>query len=214
MTRSLAQSLVARGVKVGALLLALRIRYEGVVRSDMEAARAIFEALLQRGIHPNQYHYSALMEGYTYCADMVAATKILAMAERGGIQPNVVMYTILICGYARQGDPQASLRTFQQMVTSGIRPDVPSIDAVANAFFTVGAFGIARHVLTSLWSHIAPFPDDLRGASLHEMAHRFRSLHEPQPTIAHLTKCESIELHSRLKIILDSWRKVAKKYGF
>ncbi|TFK76996.1 hypothetical protein BDN72DRAFT_754734 [Pluteus cervinus] len=210
LTRSINQSLHARGIKVDGAFLSLRMQYEGVIRSDMETAQALFDTLLRRGIHPNEYHYSALMEGYAQSRDMQAATNVMKAAESFGIRPSVVLYTILIVGFARQGDPDSSLRTFQQMIAAGVQPDVPSIDAVASAFFAVGAFAIARRILITLWPYIAPFPDELRGAPLLALVQQFRPLHPLNKPTPILSKQERIMLHLRLQTLASSWEKVLK----
>lgn len=175
--KSLLQSLSARRITSDMVTIALRIQHDGLVKSDAESAREVFNVLLTRGIHPNEYHFSALMEGLARSGDIQGAVDVMKSAKQIGVAPNVVMFTILIVGHGRQGNPDLALRVFEEMVSAGIKPDVPAIDAVCGAFFAVGAYAMAKRVLISLWPHIQPFPRELRGASLKDLACNFRLLY-------------------------------------
>ncbi|KAJ7181772.1 hypothetical protein C8R43DRAFT_280771 [Mycena crocata] len=178
--RAIEQSLAVRGVKSDQATIALRIRQDAVVKGDMNSATDIFQTLLSRGMHPNAYHYSALMEGFAKAGDFESAVEVMRAATRASIEPSVVMFTILIVGYARRREPEMALRIFRRMVAAGIKPDVPAIDAVASAFFFVGAYGMCWRVLTSLWQHISPLPPGIDQTSLKSGVLYFRSLHRGQ----------------------------------
>ncbi|KAF8642338.1 hypothetical protein AX16_009607 [Volvariella volvacea WC 439] len=210
----LLRSLTSRGVQPDGAMLALRMRHEAVTRADVDAAKAVFDTLLSRGIHPNRYHYSALMEGYTRAGNLRAAVDVMKAAESAGIQLNVVMFTILITGYAHKGNPDAALRTFQEMVRGGIYPDVPAIDAVASAFFAVGAYGMARRVLITLWTYIQPFPKELRGAPLKELARVFRELHPSNHPTSSLSKERRRNLRWHLRDLTTLWKKASRRSSF
>ncbi|KAJ7293687.1 hypothetical protein C8J57DRAFT_1704373 [Mycena rebaudengoi] len=148
----LAKSLVDRGIKSDKATMALRIRHEAVIKGDMDTATEIFQTMVARGMHPNQYHFTG---------DFESAVDVMRSAARSSAQPNVLMFTILIVGYARRADPDMALRIFRRMVAAGIKPDVPAIDAVASAFFIAGSYTMCWRVLTSLWSNISPTPPTL-----------------------------------------------------
>ncbi|KAJ7786432.1 hypothetical protein B0H16DRAFT_1490452 [Mycena metata] len=169
--RPVQMTLAARGVKSDRATIALRIRHDAVIRNDMDSATEVFQAMVARGLHPNQYHYSALMEGFVKAGDFESA-------RAASYEPDVVMFTILIVGYAKHKNPEMALRIFRQMVAAGIQPDVPAIDAVSSAFFFVGAYDMCWRVLTSLWKHISPLPPDIDKTSLKSAAVYFRSLHQ------------------------------------
>ncbi|KAJ7631101.1 hypothetical protein FB45DRAFT_793935 [Roridomyces roridus] len=175
--RPLRSALRSKGIKSDKASFALRIRHDAVIRKDMESATQVFQTMLGRGLHPDKYHYSALMEGYANTGDLESAIEVMNSAARNSSQPSVVMFTILIVGYARRNEPDMALQVFRQMVAAGIKPDVPAIDAVTSAFFARGAYTMCWRVLTSLWQHISPLPDDIDKASLHSAAVYFRSLH-------------------------------------
>ncbi|KAJ7225416.1 hypothetical protein GGX14DRAFT_638583 [Mycena pura] len=175
--RPIEQSFVARGIKSDRATIALRIRHDAVIKGDMDSATAVFQQMLARGMYPNQYHYSALMEGFAKAGDFESAVEMMRAAERASFKPDVLMYTILIVGYARRKDPDMALRVFRQMIAAGIQPDVPAIDAVTSAFFFVGAYEMCWRVLTTLWPYISPLPDDINKTSLKSAVVYFRSLH-------------------------------------
>lgn len=206
LARPILASLANRDVRSDGPALALRIRHDAVIQSDMDSARNVFSDLLARGIHPNEYHFSALMEGYARSGDLEAAVEVLDSAKQSGIKPNVVMFTILIVGHARRGNPRLSLQVFKDMVASEIPPDVPSIDAVASAFYAVGAGSMARRVLITLWPYIQSFPESLRDLPLKELASHFRSLHSnPSNTRSTVSKEQRLQIYRELIDVTKIW---------
>jgi pentatricopeptide repeat protein len=206
LARPILASLANRDVRSDGPALALRIRHDAVIQSDMDSARNVFSDLLARGIHPNEYHFSALMEGYARSGDLEAAVDVLDSAKQSGIKPNVVMFTILIVGHARQGNPRLSLQVFKDMIASEIPPDVPSIDAVASAFYAVGAGSMARRVLIALWPYIQSFPESLRDLPLKELASHFRSLHSNPPnTRSTVPKEQRLQIYRELIDVTKIW---------
>ncbi|KAG6842570.1 hypothetical protein C0991_000096 [Blastosporella zonata] len=180
LARPMVESLQSRHILSDSPMLSLRIRHDGLIKSDLDAAKEIFDAMLDRGIHPNEYHFSALMESFSRSGDVEGAFDVMNSAKRAGVKPNVVMFTIIIVGYAHKGNPDKAIQVFEDMVSSGIAPDVPSIDAVASAFFMIGAYEMAKTVLRTLWTYIQPFPAEFENASLKRLAQGFRWLHKEQ----------------------------------
>ncbi|KAH9982421.1 hypothetical protein BGW80DRAFT_1453313 [Lactifluus volemus] len=133
-TQPTIQTLNRHGILADRWMFALRIRHEAVTRGDMTTATNIFQMMLDRGLHPNEYHYAALMEGYAARGELVAAEAVMNTAEKGGVRPNCVMHTILIVGHARQKNPEQAMRVLRHMIAKGIRPDVPVVDAITSVF--------------------------------------------------------------------------------
>ena len=206
--QSIVQSLSSRRIMSDMVTVGLRIRHDALLKSDTESARNIFNLLLSRGMYPNEYHFSALMEGFAQSGDMEAAVNVMRSARQVGVTPNVVMFTILIVGHGRQGNPDIAMRVFEEMVSSGIKPDVPAIDAVSGAFFAVGAYAMAKKVLISLWPHIQPFPKELRGTSLKTLACKFRLLHKLGDDWKASAKQERILLLWKLKRLRTAWARL------
>jgi pentatricopeptide repeat protein len=197
--RTAIQSFVDRGVFADHGMFALRIRYEAVIKGDLEAAKNIFQMMLDRGLYPNEYHYAALMEGYAATGELSTAEDVMNVAERGGIRPNCVMHTILIVGYARKKNPERAMRILRYMVATGVRPDVPAIDAITSVFFAVGAYRLARQTLLSLWPSAAPLPHDFERASLKMLMFHLRNLYDGQVSSTTLSPLERRELIGKLK---------------
>jgi pentatricopeptide repeat protein len=204
-TRPTIQSLADRGVLADHRTFALRIRYEAVIKGDLKAAKNIFQIMLDRGLHPNEYHYAALMEGYAATGELAAAEAVMKGAERGGIRPNCVMHTILIVGYARQKRPGRAMRVLRHMVATGVRPDVPAVDAITGVFYAVGAYRIARQTLLSLWPSVAPLPHGFERASLKMLVFHLRNVHDGQISSKKLSHRERRELIGRLKELWRTW---------
>ncbi len=193
------QSLADRGVLADRRMFALRIRHEAVTKGDMTSAKGIFQMMLDRGLHPNEYHYAALMEGHAAAGEMEAAEAVMNAAERGGVRPNCVLHTILIVGYARQKNPAGAMRVLRHMVAAGVRPDVPAIDAITSVFFASGAYRLARQTLLSLWPSVAPLPRDLDRASLKVLVFHLRNLHKGRVISKKLSEHERQVLVGKLE---------------
>ncbi|KAI0830639.1 hypothetical protein BC628DRAFT_1312888 [Trametes gibbosa] len=210
--RPIVRSLVDRGVRSDRVTFALRIKYDAVVRRNLDQAIASFQKMVECGMRPNEYHYGALMEGYTAAGDLKGAADLMREAASAGVQVDVKMHTILIAGYARLAQPVQALAAFRSMVAVGIRPDVPAIDALVSAFFRARWVGAARRVLLKLWPQIAPISDELRQAPLRQLAVAFRALHGSKKVAPErLSSQEQRMLRWRLRDITSDW-KVALGY--
>jgi len=198
------QSLHRHGVLADHRIFALRIRHEAVIQGDMKAAKNVFQLMLDRGLHPNECHYAALMEGYAATGELAAAEAVMKAAERGGTRPNCVMHTILIVGYARQKNPDRAMRVLRRMVATGVKPDVPAIDAMTSAFFAVGAYRLARKILLSLWPSVAPLPHDFERVSLKMLVLHLRNLYHGQIS-SNLSNRERRKLIGKLEELSRAW---------
>jgi pentatricopeptide repeat protein len=199
------QSLHARGVLADHRMFALRIRYEAMIQGDMKAAKNVFQLMLDRGLHPNEYHYAALMEGYAATGELAAAEAVMKAAERGGTRPNCVMHTILIVAYARRKNPHGAMRVLRHMVATGVRPDVPTIDAITSVFFAIRAYRRARQMLLSLWPSVAPLPSDFEAVSLKMLVSHLRNLYNGKTSSKVLSDCERRELIDKLEEMCRIW---------
>lgn len=212
--RPIVQSLSSRHIMSHRVTIALRLRHEAVSKSDLHTARAVFEQMLARGMHPTKHHYASLMEGYARSGDIRGAEGMMDSAMQVGIRPNVVMFTILIVGHARRGNPDGAMRTFEGMVAAGIRPDTAVVDAIASAYFAVGAYKIAKRVLLALWPHVQPLAASRResGASLKRLTHIFRSYSPSRNARVHLirslSKYEQTLLRWKIAKVLRAWNRV------
>ncbi|KAL0579108.1 hypothetical protein V5O48_002891 [Marasmius crinis-equi] len=209
------ENLAQRNVKSDGVVLGLRMIQEAGNKVDLEGAREVFRTLLAQGHQPTEYHFGALMEGYTRAGDLQGALDVMQSAVDIGVKPNVVMFTIVISGYARQGNPDQAVRTFQKMTAEGIRPDVASIDALSSAFFAVGAYVMARRTLIALWHNIEPFPEDLRRVSLKQLAKAFRAIQPQSRRKAHhsLSKFERVLIDRQIVRLLEAWQEFIVEQG-
>ncbi|KAI6005276.1 hypothetical protein F5J12DRAFT_906000 [Pisolithus orientalis] len=150
--RPIVISLSRRRVRGDRATIAMRLRHESMLDPSLDTARDVLRHMVDQGMHPNQYHYAALMDGYAKGGNIRVAEQIMRAAKDAGFKPEVVMYTVLIAGYGRQGKPELAMGAFRRMISAGIAPDVPAIDALAHAYFAVGAYKVARRVLLQLWT--------------------------------------------------------------
>ncbi|KAI0361263.1 hypothetical protein OH77DRAFT_1417501 [Trametes cingulata] len=205
--RPIIQSLEARGVRSDRVAYAIRIKHDGVVKRDLGMALASFRKMVDSGMAPNEYHYGALMEGYTAAGDMKGATDVMREAADAGVRINAKTHTILIAGYARQAQPTQAVQAFRRMVAEGIRPDVPAIDALVSAFFRAKAYGMARRVLLQLWPQVGPISDELVEAPLRQLAVAFRALHGVnRHAPERLSSREQRMLRWKIRDILQQWK--------
>ena len=200
----LAGAVSSRGIKGDHAYYALRIRFEAVVRMDMEAARATFKEMLKHGLKPNKHHFFALMEGYVLGGDVKAAQNIMDTAIRGGVKPTTPMYTILMYGAARQGARNLATQLFQEMLAAKIRPDVGVVDVLACAHFAVGDTARARGVLIRMWPYVSSgrkqCPQELCHAPLFKLARAFRRLDRMSKETIRLVRVPPRVLRTRRKL--------------
>ncbi|KAI0673461.1 hypothetical protein C8Q78DRAFT_967835 [Trametes maxima] len=205
--RPIMRSLAARGVRSDRVAFAMRIKHDGVVKRDLEQALTSFRAMVDAGIRPNEFHYGALMEGYTTAGDMAGAADLMREAADAGVRVDVKTHTILIAGHARLAEPTHAVQAFRRMVAAGLRPDVPAIDALVSAFFRAKAYRMAKRVLLQLWPQVGPIPEGLADARLRELAVAFRKLHGTNANVsARLSSTEQRMLRWKIRNILRRWR--------
>lgn len=173
--KPIVRTLVERQVMSDRMTFALRIRRDALVKLDMESAQRAFDIMIARGIRANEYHYSALIEGYAALGRMADARTVVERASLAGIEPTVIMYTILINGFGRLGKPALAHQTFTEMVARGVKPDIASVDAVVSAYWFVKAYMTARKLLLDLWPLVSPFPPELHGAPLRVLIQSLRA---------------------------------------
>lgn len=179
-------SLLSRSVRADRATFALRMRFDTFTRPQSDAAVSVTHVLQQmkeRGLHPNAYHYAALMEAHCASGNINQAHVVLQEADSRGVLKShasqLVLHTILITGYSRMGRPDQGLRVFQDMLNADIIPDVAAVHAIVGGFFAVKAFKLARRLLLDLWPLVAPLPSgDLRKASLKELTTKMRELRD------------------------------------
>ncbi|KAA1468148.1 hypothetical protein DENSPDRAFT_927136 [Dentipellis sp. KUC8613] len=213
LVRPILQSLSARAVQPDRAVTASAIKYNAVTKMDMRAARDVFQGMLEKGMYPEEHHYSALLEGYAIEGDFAAAEAVMDAARLAGVHPGAVMYTILICGYGRAGKADRAMRVLQEMVNAGVKPDVPAVDAIVGAYFAMGAHMFARRLLLDLWPSVAPFPEDLRGTPLKTLIETFRSLHGGERTRAKMSKKQRMRLSAKLKHVVRAWNALERTGG-
>ncbi|KAI0094982.1 hypothetical protein BDY19DRAFT_879025 [Irpex rosettiformis] len=153
-----------------------RILFDGVVTGNIELAKSHFQLMLERGIHPTKYHYSALIESYCRAGEMGEAIRTLASARKAGFADDPVMYTLIINGYARLCQPLHAARMFRKMLAYRIRPDVAAVDALARAYYAAGHPRKARSILQWYWPFFGRLSPEIHHAPLKTIAKEFRAL--------------------------------------
>lgn len=212
--RPIVLSLSRRGIRSDRATIAMRLRHESMLDPSLDTARDVLRHMVDQGMHPNQYHYVALMDGYAKGGNMRVAEQIMRAARDAGFKPEVVMYTVLITGYGRQGKPELAMRAFRRMVSAGIAPDVPAIDALAHAYFVVGAYKVARRILLQLWTEVRPFQHELQSATLKRLATAFRANRGDQASQRQpLTKHQQRLLNCKIRGFQREWKQLELQRG-
>lgn len=159
--RPVLDSLSTREVRSDRATYALRIRHDAVIKRDLDTAKETFQAMINRGLHPNKFHFAAVMEGYAVRGDVDGAMAVMDSALREGIRPNVEMYTILITACTRSKQPRRAYRIFQAMLAKEIAPDVTCVLALTQSFFVARKAGDARRILLKLWPTVVDVSEGL-----------------------------------------------------
>ncbi|KAH0838393.1 hypothetical protein J3R83DRAFT_6700 [Lanmaoa asiatica] len=207
--RSTVLALSRKGVKSDRTTFAMWLKHEGIADPTLGSAKSVFRHMVDKGMHPNRYHFTSLMDGFVRAGDMQTAERVMRSAKAAGFAPDVVMWTVLISGYGRKGEPGLAMRTFRTMVAAGIPPDVPAIDALAHAYFAVGAYSVARNVLLELWPQVKPFPSELKNAPLKQLARIFRQHGDPGAACKEsLTPRQQRSFNRKLRQALREWKQM------
>jgi pentatricopeptide repeat protein len=208
LARFLFASLESRGIRSDAAMLALRIRYDGVIKRDTEGAVDTYTDMLSRGIMPSVYHISALMEGFALRGETDMALKIMRAAKEYNVKPNLVMYTILLHGYGHQNQPKAAAELFEAMISSGIHPDVRAIYALCKTFILARRLGAAKKLLITLWPYIEPVPRKHPVTPLLELLKRFCQLDTSRPTSRrNLSRKKRALLQRQLTAVVKAYKR-------
>ncbi|KAF8560456.1 hypothetical protein OG21DRAFT_1430293 [Imleria badia] len=207
--RSTILALSRKGIKSDRATFAMWLRHEGIADPTLGTATSVFRHMIDKGMHPNRYHFTSLMDGFTRAGNMEAAEQVMRSTKAAGFEPDVVMWTVLISGYGRKGEPGLAMRAFRTMVAAGIPPDVPAIDALAHAYFAVGAYSVARKVLLELWPRVKPFPSEFKDAPLKQLARTFRRSGNAGATRREsLTLQEQRSFNRKLRQVLQEWKEI------
>ncbi|KAG9314457.1 hypothetical protein JVU11DRAFT_5254 [Chiua virens] len=207
--RSTIFALARKGVKSDRATFAMWLKHEGTTDPTLGTAKSVFRHMVDRGMHPNRHHFISLMDGFIRAGDTQAAELVMRSAEAAGFKPDVVMWTVLISGYGRKGEPALAMKTFRMMVAAGIPPDVPAIDALAHAYFAVGAYSAAKKILIELWPQVKPFPSELKNAPLKQLARAFRQPEDLRVAWKEpLSPQERRSFHQKLRQALQEWKQI------
>jgi hypothetical protein len=99
------------------------------------------------------------------------------------------------------------------MVDAGIRPDVAAVDAIASAYFAVGAYKLARRVLLVLWPLVQAPPKGMESAKLKQLARTFRARNanpDPGDHPKRLTKSERMILRWKIAKLMRNWKRISR----
>lgn len=200
-------SLSDREVRSDRATYALRIRHDAVIKRDLEMAKETFQAMINRGLHPNKYHFAAVMEGYAARGDVEGAMAVMDSALKEGIRPNVEMYTILITACTRSKRPRRAFRIFQAMLAKGVQPDVLCVLALTWSFFVARQTGKARRILLQLWPTVVGIQDGLdTTVPLKNLMQAF-ALHAKNTNRKILSRQQARMLRWKVNEIMRRWTK-------
>lgn len=205
----LLKALRHRGVRSSGYTFANRLRLEAHIKLQVSVAWEIFHFMVQRGVQPVASHYLALMQSQANVGDVSGATVTMDLAYKAGIPCSPVFYTILINGWARRRRPDDATMAFSRMLTAGVNPDGAAVDALAGAYYAVGAYGISKRVLLTLWTFVAPSPppEEVAALPLKQLVKRLRKL-RPDNTAREVgvSKVSGARLRATLRGIIAEWR--------
>jgi len=171
----LLDSLHERRIRLSPAGLALQLRFQAVVRSDMRGAENTLAEMRNQGMKIGAAHYAALVEGYVRLDEFDAADSVAQRyAQQSGA---VVLHTIIIHGYARSRQAHQAQAAFDNMLRRGIDPDWAAVDALVGAWSRSGFFEMAKRTLLRLWPLVTDIkPSMPRDSSLPALLREFRCL--------------------------------------
>ncbi|OMO72813.1 hypothetical protein CCACVL1_17580 [Corchorus capsularis] len=79
--------------------------------------------MVERGIKPDTFSYTILIDGFSKQGNVEKAVGFLKNMLKGGVLPNVVTYTAIISGFGKKGKLEEAFTLFKEVKNIGIEVD-------------------------------------------------------------------------------------------
>merc|ERR1740121_715252 len=105
-----------------------------------EPARAEYwhGKMIEKGVQPNAYSFSALINAFAKAGEVDAASSHLKKMEKARVPGDVVVYSGVLDACAKANDMDKAVAIFRQMRVAGIRPNVVAYASLARPFAHAG----------------------------------------------------------------------------
>jgi pentatricopeptide repeat domain-containing protein 1 len=115
--------------------------------------------MVEWGVQPNVYIYSALINACAKACDVKAACAWLDKAESSGSTLDGVVYGCVINACGKAGDTDGAMKAFQQMRNHGIRTHVVIYGALARPFAYKGDYEQVEKIAADMAGEGIPLND-------------------------------------------------------
>uniref|UniRef100_A0A060TGM4 ARAD1D31834p n=1 Tax=Blastobotrys adeninivorans TaxID=409370 RepID=A0A060TGM4_BLAAD len=150
----LIKDMAANGIKANTIAMTSIIG--GLIKStgDIHAARALFDTLLHRNLHPNQRTFATIIDGELTYGSRERALKYFHSMPRNGIRKPTTVYNQFINASARRGDANGALEMLEQLIEDPYTdPNRYSYYFALNVANRQNKLNIAQRIVDHLSSH-------------------------------------------------------------
>lgn len=103
-----------------------------------------------KGIEPNVFTYSALMDGLCKGGCSSQAMELLEMMISKRLRPNTITYSTLIHGLCKEGKLREALEILDRMKLQGLKPDAGLYGKIISGFCDICKFQEAANFLDEM----------------------------------------------------------------
>nr|POF06336.1 pentatricopeptide repeat-containing protein [Quercus suber] len=121
-----------------------------ITSNDLDEAIGLLEEMIGKGIDPNVFTYSALMDGFCKGGHSSQAMELLEMMISKRQRPNMITYSTLIHGLCKEGKLREALEILDRMKLQGLKPDAGLYMKIINGFCDVFKFQEAANFLDEM----------------------------------------------------------------
>lgn len=126
---------------------------------DLVRAERWHGKMVEWGVSPNVYIYSALINACAKASDVVAACAWLQKAEDSGTTLDAVVYGCVINACGKADDAERAKTVFQQMKSQGIQTHVVIYGALARPFAYKGDYMEVERIAEEMVAEGIPLND-------------------------------------------------------
>ncbi|KAL0380011.1 UNVERIFIED_CONTAM: hypothetical protein Sangu_0065400 [Sesamum angustifolium] len=110
----------------------------------------LLKDMKSKGIEPNVYTYSSLIDGFCKNGHSLQAMELLERMIRKRLVPNSIAYSSLIYGFCKEGKLHEAIQILDRMKLQDLKPDAGLYSKIINGFCEINKFREAANFLDEM----------------------------------------------------------------